>query len=230
MPTTNYPNGLQVVARGTPFGQIGYPHPGAYEIYHNEFHLYDASDWTITTVELGAGSATESIATGLDHTLTITNAAGDNDSDFLHFANRQFTLEAGKKCSFECRVQVTDATQTDWLIGLQIADTTPLDAADGIWFQSDDGDANIDCYVAKDSVQSVATAVATAADNVFMALGWYYDGANEITFYKDGQKVASLDATNIPDDQHIRVSFGIQNGEAAAKSMHIDSITVIKER
>ena len=127
-------------------------------------------------------------------------------------------------------MSVTDATQTDWLMGLQIADTTPLDAGDGVWFQSDDGDANIDVYVAKGSAQSTSAAVATAADNTFMTLGWFYNGADEVVFFKDGAKIASLPTTNFPDDQHIRVSFGIQNGEAAAKSMHIDYVTVIKER
>lgn len=39
-----------------------------------------------------------------------------------------------------------------------------------------------------------------------------------------GQQLSVL--TNLPDDEELTVSFGIQNGEAAAKTLAIDYIRV----
>jgi len=36
--------------------------------------------------------------------------------------------------------------------------------------------------------------------------------------------------TNLPDDEELTVSFGIQNGAAAAKTMTIDYVTAMIER
>ena len=37
-------------------------------------------------------------------------------------------------------------------------------------------------------------------------------------------------ATNLPNDEDLTISFGIQNGEAVAKTMTIDYITMMVER
>jgi len=36
--------------------------------------------------------------------------------------------------------------------------------------------------------------------------------------------------TNLPDNEELTISFGIQNGAAAAKTMTIDYVTAIVER
>jgi len=36
--------------------------------------------------------------------------------------------------------------------------------------------------------------------------------------------------TNAPDDEELTVSFGIQNGAAAAKVLTVDYVTAMKER
>lgn len=43
-------------------------------------------------------------------------------------------------------------------------------------------------------------------------------------------KKATLATTNLPDDEELTVSFGIQNGAAAAKTMSVDYIMAVKER
>jgi hypothetical protein len=37
-------------------------------------------------------------------------------------------------------------------------------------------------------------------------------------------------STNAPDDEELTVSFGIQNGAAAAKVLTVDYVTAMKER
>ena len=50
--------------------------------YFNDFMTYNSGDWTVTTTEAGTTPA-EAITSGAGGQLLLTNAAGDNDLDFL---------------------------------------------------------------------------------------------------------------------------------------------------
>lgn len=198
--------------------------------YFEDFDTFTAADWTITTVEAGSGDATEALTDADGGVLLITNDDADNDSDFFNKVGESFLMEAGKQCFFKARFKVSDATQSDVVMGLQITDTTPLDVTDGIFFQKDDGDTNIDFYVEKDDTATSETAIGTLADDTYIELAFYYNGIDSVEAFVDGGRVASLVTDNLPDDEALTVSFGIQNGEAAAKTMSVDYIFVCKER
>ena len=199
--------------------------------YFNDFMDYTAGDWTITTTEAGAGSATEAVSNADGGVLVITNDDADDDADFFQFAKETFKYETNKRLYFGARFKVSDATQSDFVMGLQITDTTPLDVTDGIFFQKDDGDDNLDFHVEKDGTASSLTDVHTMADDTYIKAEFYYDGSSsKIKAYVDGSPVGSVDLTNVPDDEELTISFGIQNGAAAAKVMSIDWIRVAKER
>lgn len=204
--------------------------PTAAHVWFDDFDSYTAGDWVVTTTEAGAGAATEAVADADGGVLVITNDDADNDHDFLQYGSETFLMAAGKKAWFQARVKVSDATESDWVIGLQITDTSPLAVSDGIYFQSDDGDALVDFHVTKNSTSTSKTAAVTAADDTWMVLGFYYNGVDAVEAWADGSKVADLAVTNLPDDEVLTVSFGIQNGAAAAKVMSVDYILVAKER
>lgn len=211
----------------------------AFYEYFNDFFTYTAAEWTVTTTEAGTGSATEAVIDGAGGQLKLTNAAGDNDLDFLQAAE-SFKLVAGKRFYFGIRFQTSEATQTDIIAGLIITDTTPLAHTDGIAFISDDGDANIDLTVAKDSTETEEAAVGTLADDTWVTLEFYYDGRTDtdgaisadsvVQVFVDGSRVAGVALTNMPDDEELAVTFGIQNGEATAHSMTIDWVRAFVER
>ena len=48
--------------------------------------------------------------------------------------------------------------------------------------------------------------------------------------YKDNREIGTVVNTNAPDDEEVAYSFGIKNGEAAAKVLTLDYINVAKER
>lgn len=198
--------------------------------FFDDFQHYEADDWTLTTVEAGVGSATEALGDARGGVLVITNDAADDDSDFFQWPDEAFQFVAGKRLMFRARFKVSDATQSDFVMGLQITDTTPLAVSDGIYFRKDDGDANLDFVVMKDSTDTTATAVATVEDDTYMTLEFYYDGGTEIDIFVDDAAVGAVAITNAPDDEAIAVSFGIQNGEAVAKIMSVDYIHVVAER
>lgn len=201
--------------------------------YWNDFMKptdYSTNDWTVTTTEVGTGSATEAINNTVNGELLLTNAAGDNDLDSLQLQKETFKFVSGRAMYFKTRLKVSDATQSDWLVGLVITDTSPLTNTDGVYFKKDDGDTNIDFVVNKNSTASTSTAVATNADDTYVELAFHYDGTNGIDIYVNDVSVGGLPTTNMPDDEDLTVTLHIQNGEAVAKTMTIDYIYCAMER
>jgi len=199
--------------------------------YLNEFDRYAEADWTLTTTEAGAGSATEALTSVDGGALLITNDAADDDRDFYQLPSEGFKYDSTKQLFFKTRFKVSDATQSDFVFGLQITDTTPLAVTDGIYFRKDDGDANLDFVVIKDSTATTATALATVSNDTFVTLAFLYDPSlAKITYYVNGVALGSSAITNVPDDEELTVSFGLQNGEAVAKTMTVDYVHAVKER
>lgn len=206
-------------------GQMGQLDPTLFHTYFNDFDHYVAGDWTITSV----GAATQALTDIDGGGLLITNAAADDNSSFLDKKGESFKFELGKKVWFKARLKINDAVQSDFVIGLQITDATPLDVTDGVFFQKDDGDANIDVYVEKNNVNSTAI-IGQVANDTFVELGFYFDGKAGVTFFLNGRAITTLPLANLVDDEELAVSFGVQNGEAVAKNMTVDYIFVAKER
>jgi len=207
--------------------------PAKYHVFFDDFDKYVVGDWTITTTEAGAGNATEALMDGDGGLLLITNDAADNDCDFFQKVGESFLIESGKKAWFKARFKVSDVTQSDIVMGLQVTDTTPLAVTDGIWFRKDDGDAFLDFIVQKDDTtgKNTGTAVATLVNDTFVTVGWYYDGVSTCEAYVNDVKVSTLSAAAAYlSDTELTISFGIQNGEAVAKTMTVDYIFAAKER
>ena len=232
--TTNFPNGISTADRGTELERLILPDPTQAHVYFNDFTTYVAGDWTITTTEGGTGNASEALTNVAGGALLITNDDADNDSDELQLAVESFKFASGKKSWFKTRFKVSDATQSDWIIGLCITDTTLIDAvSDGVYFKKDDGDASIDFALELNGSATEASGIATQSDDTFVTLGWYFDGdtTNGIKYYVDGtHKGTQTTMTNLCTDEELAVSFALQNGAAAAKTMTLDYIYAAQER
>ena len=208
-----------------------YPSDQTFYMYHNDFFTYSSGDWTITTTEAGTGSASEAVTSSAGGALLLTNAAGDNDLDFLQLKGEAFKLSTSKKAYFSARFKVSDATESDFVMGLQITDTTPLATTDGVFFVKDDGDTNLDFIVEKDSTSTDTTAIHTMEDDTFVTVTWFIDpDASKVFYSVNNAAPVSVVNTNLPDNEELTVSFGIQNGAAAAKTMTIDYVVAAVER
>ena len=208
-----------------------YPSDQTFYMYHNDFFTYNSGDWTITTTEAGSGNASEAITSQAGGALLLTNDDADNDLDFLQLKGEAFKLSTSKKAYFSARFKVSDATQSDFVMGLQITDTTPLATTDGVFFIKDDGDTNLDFIVEKDSTSTDTTAIHTMEDDTFVTVTWFIDpDASKVFYSVNNAAPVSVVNTNLPDDEELTVSFGIQNGAAAAKTMTIDYVVAAVER
>lgn len=232
---TRYKNGVSTAAPNTTLADFVLPDPTSAHVFFTDFDEYAAGDWVITTTEAGAGSATEALSDADGGVLVITNDDADDDNDFLQWAGgsggaiESFLLESGKKTWFKARFKVSDATDSDFVIGLQITDTSPLAVSDGVFFSKADGSTSMTLEVEKDGAATSTTA-ATIADDTYVVAGFFYDGASAIKVYVDDVLVGESVTTNIPDDEELGISFGIQNGAAAAKVMSVDYIFAAKAR
>ena len=232
MATTHFTNGVSNQTVGNPLYDYPYLDPFKYYTYSNDFFTYHADEWTITTTEAGTGSATEAVTSQAGGALLITNAAGDNDLDFFNLKGEAFKFVSTKRMFFKAKFKVSDATQSDVVMGLTITDTTPLDTTDGIFFQKDDGDTNIDFHIEKDNSATSNAAIGTLADDTFITVAFAYDpNTSSFSIFMDDVKVGEQSTlTNVPDDEELTITFGIQNGEAVAKTMTIDFIICAVER
>ena len=210
---------------------LPYASDQTYYMYSNDFFTYNSGDWTVTTTEAGSGNASEAITSGAGGQLLITNDDADNDLDFLQLKGESFLIDGTKRAMFEARFKVNDVDQSDFVIGLGITDTTPLDTTDGIFFISADGDAGLDFLVEKDNSATTTEDVATMADDTFITVAWYVDPNTSLVYYSiNHSEPVGVANTNVPNDEELTVSFGIQNGEAAAQTMTIDYVTAMVER
>jgi hypothetical protein len=228
-----FPGGVTNVDKDNPLANFIEMDPTRVHTYFNDFDTYVVGDWTITTTEAGAGSATEALTDVDGGVLLITNDAADDDADWFQKVGESFLMAAGKQAWFKARFKVSDATQSDFVMGLQITDTTPLDVTDGIYFRKDDGDANLDFVVRKDATtgSNAVTAIHTVVSDTYLTVAWYYDGKGSVKYFVNDEHKGTLDAssTYLPDTE-LTISFGIQNGEAVAKTMSVDYIFAAKER
>jgi hypothetical protein len=209
------------------FAELGQPAATLYHTYFEDFDYYTAADWTVTETQAGA---TQALTDGDGGLLLITNTAADNDLVSLQKVGESFRFASGKPLFFEARFKVSDATQSDVVIGLQITDTTPLDVTDGVFFIKADGAATVDFLVEKNNTATTASAVATMANDTFIRLGFYYDGISAVQYFVNGSIAGSSVTTNLPDDEDMTITIAIQNGEAVAKTMTVDYVYVAKER
>lgn len=203
-----------------------------YSVYFNDFLVaadYAATDWVVTTTEAGSGSATEALAADERcGALLLTNDNADNDLDALQSAEEFVSCPAGKQVWFETKMKISDATESDFFVGLSITDTTALASTDQVGFLKADGSTAVAAVSVKNSTATTTSGVHTMTTG-YVTLGFHWDGVSKTKFYVNRSLVASHTANN-PDDEDLAITIHIQNGEAVAKTCTIDYFYVCQER
>lgn len=225
--TTRFPNGVTNVGEDSIFAELGQPAGPRYHTYFEDFDYYTSGDWTVTETD---AAATQALTDGDGGQLLITNGNTDDDLVALQKVGESFLFESGKRLFFESRFKVSDATATDVVMGLQITDTTPLDVTDGVFFIKGNGDTSVDLLVEKNNTATTTSGIADMADDTFTTLSFYYNGSDEIVYAVNGVVGGASAVTNLPDDENLTVSFALQNGASAVKTMTVDYVFVAKER
>jgi hypothetical protein len=220
--------------------------PTRFHLFFNDFDQYAAGDWVVTETQAGATQATVSGDGGI---LALVNSAADNDVNSIQQAFPSFTFADGKMFCVKTRFKLSDATQTDALIGAYVTDTSPIASVptDGIGFLKDDDAATIKFQVGTGSAYTNTAALLTMADDTYYTLGAFCNGkafvknSDNLTYYSflvyggtdnDPAFITRLDVLNtaVPSANVLAPTICLQNGEAVAKTLSIDYLLVAKER
>jgi len=191
------------------------------------------SGWILTIVDTdtdgGASQAIEDAAGGI-LALTVDDNALDRVN--LQLNAEPFKLASGKPLYYECRFAVDCAAIANptVIVGLCIKDTDLTGGmSDGVYFVKDNGDANLDFVCEKDSSETKTDTGIDLVDNTFVTVGFYFDGAGNVTCNVNGTEIATHN-TNIPDDEELTISFAQLNGEANANVLRLDYYKVAQVR
>lgn len=184
--------------------------------------------WTVTLVEAGAGESTITKPDGSGGTLLLTTDANEDDGINMQLTGESFGFSSSQYATyFGIRLQISDATQSDFLVGLCITDTTLLGGmTDGVYFEKLDGSTSLSCVTEKDSTETQTDSVGTVVADTYMILEFYFNGTS-VEFFVDGTSVASH-TTNIVNDELVTPSIHFLAGAAAVKTMTIDWVRAIQ--
>lgn len=161
--------------------------------------------------------------------LLITTAGAENDGVSMQLKGESFKLASGKPLYFGAKFKISDATQSDFLVGLCITDTALLGGmTDGVYFRKVDGSTDVNFVLEKNSTETSTAAAILTADTSYHILEFLFDGSS-ITYYVDGVEGSeTLVTTNLPDDEELTVSVEFLTGAAAAITMTVDWVHCIQ--
>lgn len=193
-------------------------------------NTWRAGDWTVTAT--GTSPITASVVA--DAVALITTGATEYDGDNIQFAGSQFKLEDGKPAYFGAKLTVSDATQSDLLVGLCGVDTTLTAAssshaiavgAGGVFFSKLDG-VTSGYFKTYETATEVNSASAFTLDTDPHIYEFYFDGT-DLSAYVDGVQVAGF--TDYPTEV-LTPSLAFRAGAAAAKTCTVHWIRAIQAR
>ena len=184
--------------------------------------------WTTTLVEAGAGESTITASATINGgALLLTTDAAENDGITLQMAGEAFQPAADTLLYFGIKLQISDATQSDILVGLCITDTDLLGGmTDGMYFRKPDASTTLSAVLEQDSTETTSTAATiVAATDVYLEIV-----ANGVTvdFYVDGVMLTQMAQTNVPDDELLTPSIHFLAGEAVVKTCLIKELRVFR--
>ena len=190
-----------------------------------------ACEYTNTVIDIGAGTSLASQGITAGNRALLTTAQNENDSVELQVVGTPFQLASGHPLYFGAKIAISDATQSDFIIGLASKDTNMIAAHaiaiadDGVYFYKLDAVTAI--IAAYEKTGTVATnTVGTAMDTSKHVYEFFYDGVGSLTFYFDGAQVAVISAgwpTVV-----LSPSVGLAAGAAAAKTADIEWMKCIQ--
>lgn len=241
---TRFPGGLTTALPTDALNNLPVPDPtkNSYVWMDQAWEFSDAAAAApvgFTTTKTGTGTTTAPEVAGMFGALSITNSGADNDAVFIQSKGHIAASDAGKRMQFACRVAMSDATQTDVIMGITSTDTTPIGAAateetgvsDGMYFLKIDG-ATDWRFVVRSGSATIAypTALGTITAATADTLAFDYNPQNkEVSVYVNNVKKTTVTATTFPAGVQF-LQMGVQNGDAAARTLQIDWVGFAQER
>lgn len=174
------------------------------------------------------GSSTSALVDGsLGGGLLLTTGASTDDGLTMQALGEAFLPTSSNRLYFGIKFQLSDATQSDFFVGLAITTTAACGGvSDGIYFTKIDGSTAC-TFEIETAETATSTAAATIADATDVTLEWYWNGS-AITFYVDGTLTGTPAITNIPTAEYMSPVIELLAGADAAKTMTVSWMRCIQ--
>tara|TARA_X000001388_G_scaffold68014_1_gene55548 strand:- start:5379 stop:6119 length:741 start_codon:yes stop_codon:yes gene_type:complete len=206
----------------------------------NQGALDATHNWTIVK---DSGAAAAIAADGLNGEVNLTSTATtDNDGASIQAKQESFALPttAGNKLYFETRVKISDATQTDFLVGFtETFATNPENAllsSNVIGFVKVDGTAIVKGTTESGDTQTLVefadTTKSTMENDTYVTLGLVAtknDSTNKVQFFINRNLVGSS-TTNIPTANMKVMAMSVSGDTTGTKVTTIDYIMAAQDR
>lgn len=196
----------------------------------------DANQFVSTTAASGTFSVLDTLQHGFGR---ISGAATtDNSGSELQYDAANVALATSKHTRFTARLKVSDATQSDLVVGLAVLDTSLFASApsSAIWFRKDDDDAYLDAVIRSGSSEvASSTGVYTLADDTTVTLSidvamTSTSNKGTVTFYVNGTSVATITNSSLPSSIMAGTVAFISGNASGTKTCDIDYIGVDQDR
>ena len=190
----------------------------------------DPVGWTMVPLTGDAGDATVTAGTDSAGAVIYTTDDTENDGLNIYLNGEAFLLTKNAPLYFGVKLALSDADQTDLMVGLFITDAEMWGGvSDGVYFESADATATATFVTEKNNTETSDTSAGTLTDNAYHVLEFTWDGSTYIKAYFDGTLVATS-STNIPDDEALTFALELLTGEGNTNTVTIDWIRVIQCR
>lgn len=188
--------------------------------------------WKTTLVEGGGGDTTLALEAGATGgVLLLTTDLNENDGANVQALGEAFKLAAGKECYFGAKFKVSEATQSDFMLGLVITDAENDilgGVTDGIYFRKVDASTTMNFVLEKDSTETATAYGSAIVADTWYTVEFYFDGTDVHWYVNGAEQAAPASFANLPDDEYLTPSFQYLSGAAGAQSMRLDWIRAIQ--
>lgn len=232
MPTTHHPHGITNVTAASTMGEMTCLDPTRTIVFHEDFinptDITASSPSSYTATVIGTGTRT--FGNGSGGLLVLTNSAADDDQISIQRQGDFFLHSASKSFAMKTRFKLSEVIQSDALVGLALTDTTPLDASTMVGFLKVDGSAVLSAVLTTAGATTTVGSTTLVADT-FVTLGLRYSASSsKVEFLVNEVVVGSTSVlTNVSTSVGMTPTMSVKNGEAVAKIMTIDYLTVVQD-
>lgn len=241
MTSTNFIDGVTNVAEAAAMGTLVFPDPSRCHTFFDDFDRFflgagttpaSQGDWLLT--QLTGTTATAAVTNADGGVVAITNSANAGEGAAVQWKGgtssvvETFSWDSAQTQWFKARFKVSDATNSAFVMGLQITDTTPFAVSDGLYFSKADTATSVSFTAIKTAAgTTTVTGVTTMADDTYVELAFAYlptgDGMGStlpvLLIYANDAKVGQITSfTNVPT-RTLTLSAAIQNGAAGASTV-----------
>lgn len=232
---TRWPNGFTNGVLGAMLGDLKIPNPATYHMLFDDFDKYTAADWVVSETQAGA---TQGIAAGDGGLLALVNTAADADLNSIQWAggtgavSPTFLFDSTKDMLFSARAKIDDATNGALLMGLAIADTSPIASlpATGMFVYKAAASTYPQGYLRTGGSGVLTTNTGAALSNdTFVNMGIVYSAVEGVCRLFVGDYAYQLPSIVAPGALLAPI-ISVANGTAAARTLTVDWYMAAKAR